>query len=419
MIRLIRVSLILLACGYYVGCNKVKFEKDASQDPCLAAPTKCTYINGRSNWSETITPALGKVDIIIVDDNSGSMSFEQSRMAQRFANFIGSLKQVDFRIAITTTDISDSKNPARSINGNGALQDGKLIKFGNGKFFLSPSDGANAQTLFSEQVQRPETSKCEAFIKSNPAVIAGSSQYNENCPSGDERGIYAANLVVKNNPESFIRPEAHLAIVILSDEDTRSSNYWKSNQFSLDKNDLPQTLIDNVKAMYPSKTLSVHSIIVRPGTNQAASTDQLNAILSDLTYDPQTAGFNPLTYFSNDPAELTNSNSCINQQSSQISGAGFSGSYGYLYAHLSRMTGGLEGDICANDYASQLTNMGASIAERVTEVQLRCAELRDLKVVLVPDTGAITYSAVGSTLKFSDIIPPGTQVTLSYSCPSN
>jgi hypothetical protein len=422
MAKLIRFMLIIMAAGYYVGCNKVKFDKDISQDPYLVGLANCAIKNDRYFCTENISASLGKVDILFVDDNSGSMSFEQKRMADRFANFISALdsKNVDYRIGIITTDISSAANPARTINQNGALQDGKLIAFPNGTFFLSKGVGSvqDRQGWFAQTIQRSETTTCENFIKSNPNVLSGSTAYNDNCPSNDERGIMAANMTISNNPSSFIRPEAHLSIVILSDEDVRSSNYYKSNSFMISDSDLPQNLVSNVGSKFPGKTLSVHSIIVKPGALQAVTLDQLNAVLLDLNHDPVGAGYNPTKYFANDSTDASNPNSCLNQQGTQIPGAGFGGSYGYFYAVLTRITGGVEGNICDADYGSQLGSMGSSIAEKVKEVKLRCADASDLSVSMSPPS-AITSSISGSTLIFSDFIPAGTEVSVSYSCPSN
>ena len=72
------------------------------------------------------------------------MSYEQARLASRFQNFINDLdsKGYDYRIAMITTDISASDNAPRLVNQNGALQDGKLITFGNGQTYLSPQSGS-------------------------------------------------------------------------------------------------------------------------------------------------------------------------------------------------------------------------------------------------------------------------------------
>ncbi len=89
--------------------------------------------------------------------------------------------------------------------------------------------------MFNQTIQRPETLACEKFIANwirshggNTSSINSteySQGYAQKLSFGDERGIYAANMVVKNNPSSFIRSDAHLAVIFLSDEDERSGLY--------------------------------------------------------------------------------------------------------------------------------------------------------------------------------------------------
>lgn len=415
--------LAILLTGYYVGCAKKKFVLDEAkvQESCQAS-NGCLHQNGKDVYDYKTTVGGGQVDILIVDDNSGSMSFEQNHMSERFANFLEALeaKSIDYRIAVTTTDISTAENPNRTINRNGALQDGKLIQLPDGSYFLTPTSGTGSSEAekkqkriewFSGVIQRPETNTCEAFLRANPTAADGSTAYQQSCPSGDERGIYASNLVVQQNPQSFIRPKAHFAVVFLSDEDTRSSNYYKTNSLVLNTLDLPQTLIDNTKSLYPDKTLSAHSIIVRPGALKV-STDEMSAVLADLMNDPVNAGYHPADYFQ------TGDSTCLAAQSNQIPGTFISGSYGYTYAVLTRITGGIEGDICANDYAGQLSTIGANISERVQEIGLRCDNPSDLKLTLSQTPANFTYTLEGSTVKFNQVLTVGTQLSLSYSCPS-
>jgi hypothetical protein len=423
MKALAKYLLVATAIGYYLGCAKKNFAIDQTKiDETCQAALGCTHTNGIDYFDYSTTVGGGQVDILFVDDNSGSMSFEQSHMADRFSNFLDALeaKSVDYRIGVTTTDISSASNPARSINETGGLQDGKLVRLTDGSYFLTPNSGTavlasdkKIQRIqwFSNAIQRPETSKCETFLKANPTANEGTAGYLQNCPSGDERGIYAANLFVQQNPQSMIRPQAHLAVVILSDEDVRSSNYYKTNNLVLNDLDLPTSLISTVKSRYPDKTLSFHSIIVRPG-QLLKSMDWMNGALADLTYDPINAGYKPTDYFSGGDT------ACLNAQFNQIAGTYISGSYGYLYAVLSRMTGGVEGDICANNYASQLSDIGNQISERVQELSLRCSNVSNLTVDVSPSISGLTHSLVDSRVVFSQVLPAGTKVAMTYNCPS-
>ncbi|MGZ7109608.1 MAG: hypothetical protein ACXVHW_11600, partial [Methanobacterium sp.] len=267
--RAVKIIIVPALISIYVGCSSVNFAKDEELNKCQNSGLNCISQNGKDYFDETVTVDGGLVDILIVDDNSASMSFEQSQLAIRFSGFIQNLEnqKADYRIAITTTDISSNSNPPRLVNQNNALQDGHLIRFPNGSYFIDSTSGTLAQKedWFKKTIQRKETLDCESFIRANYGRSDYDNLYSANCPSGDERGIYAANLVVKNNPNNFIRPRSHLAIIILSDEDERSQLYWYNRQnpmtypgFDLESLDQPQMLLSNVRATYGAgKVLSV------------------------------------------------------------------------------------------------------------------------------------------------------------------
>ena len=94
------------------------------------------------------------------------------------------------------------------------------------------------------------------------------------------------------------------------------------------------------------------------------------------------------------------------------------GSYGTKYAEATNLTGGILGDICANDYGSQLSNISANIVDRIADITLACANPSDLVVTLAPPQTQITWAVNGNRLEFSQTIPAGTQVRLKYSCPT-
>lgn len=372
---LVKMAAISLIVGFYVGCSPVKF----SLDDTKCKDSGCIVENGKYSFNYSATAGFGKVDILIVDDNSASMSFEQARLSPRFGNFIADLdsRKIDYRIAITTTDVSGQ-------NG------GKLIAYKEGVFYITPKDG-DRYTLFDAAIQRPETLTCEKFIadwirnnggdKSSINSNSYSTLYSKNCPSGDERGVYSANLVVKNNPSSFIRPDAHLAVIFLSDEDERSGLYG-SRDYALEQMDQPSYLTSNVKSTLGDdkfNSLSVHAIVVK---------DQ----------------------------------SCLNLQNSQaldnyIPTTGLvTGSIGNVYLTFTNQGWGNSADICSNDYTSQLGQIRTNLTERIRDIMLNCSNPTDL-VVTVSGT-PVSHIVDGKVLKFTQYLDPGTSVTLSYKCDS-
>jgi hypothetical protein len=443
MINLVRILLLFIATAYYVGCSPAKFEKDLTVNQCQNSGQTCVVTpDGREQFSINRTANGGLVDILFVTDNSASMSFEQRQMAAKFGSFISSLdsQSLDYRIGLITTDISNSNasssryNPYGPANGNGAFQDGKLITFSNGSQFITQSD-SDRTNLFALAIERDETEDCEDWLTANPVpnTPAGQAQiqsstyqaaYRQNCPSGDERGIYAANMFFNGQASTFVRQNAHLAIIFLADEDVSSSSYNTSATYKLDVNDLPTTLVSNLRQKYGSKSVSVHSIIVKPGSvsgtpesvveriYEASRTGQYTTQVCGHTYctalNPQATSF-----FSG------GNSSCLSSQNNQVN-AGYlnnvSASYGYMYSLLTKMMSGVEGDICAGDYSAQLGQIGSNIVDRVSDIQLACENPADLAVTI--SNSSIAWRVERNLLKFTpEVLPPGTRVTGQYSCP--
>lgn len=346
-------------------------------------------IPGSSTNTYSISFHTGDVDILVVNDNSGSMYVEQQKMAQRFPNFISSLSNLYFQIAMVTTDISTTTNGPRAANGNGAFQDGKFLPFSSTEKILKydPSVANASSNLsiinskFADTVQRDETLAC------------GSADYDPvMCPSGDERGIYAMNLAAARNEGGFFRAGAHLAVIILSDEDVRSNGGAYPGTNDLEPKDLAETYLSDMQIKYPTKTISVHSVIIRP-----------------------------------------NDSACLSAQS-QGSVRGF---YGYSYAELSRpdyygrpdlmnfsnlkYQYGNVGSICDTDYGAQLGNIGDAVAAAAEqpEFQLKCRpNANDISITTSPANYTLNYTIDASNKMIFSSVPAGVNAKITYKCPS-
>jgi hypothetical protein len=380
---ILKLLVFILGAPIFWGCSAVKFSNSGD---CGGA-SNCVVQNGTLVYDGKLEVLGGKVDVLIVNDNSASMSYEQSRLSQKFSQFVAQFDRsdrlIDYRIALTTTDISSAQNPARSINQNGALQDGKLVTFSNGKKFLQPTSGSASQKeqMFNTIINRPETLTCEQFIKNwsgSRDSLTYSRGYYEACPTTDERGIYAANLVVEKNPDNFIRNDADLAIIFLADEDERSQMYWHNIPgFSLEDYDKAAKLVENVKAKYPQKTLGIHAFIIK---------DQ----------------------------------NCLNQQNLQTNGL-VSGSFGWEYYNATQATGGIAGDICSSDYTQQLTSVFDNIQGKIVDkIALNCAapklQIADEDVEITSSDSSITHYIEGAEIRFTKKLPIGSSVKYKYRC---
>ncbi len=132
-----------------------------------------------------------KLDIIWIIDNSGSMADEQQALGINFSSFIDDFitKNVDFKMGITTTDTSSPALKGRIVPGS----DTKLT---------SVNAKANESQFKSD---------FKNLIK------VGTSG------SGHEKGLEASQGFMERYGTSFIRPDAYLVFVILSDEEDQSS----------------------------------------------------------------------------------------------------------------------------------------------------------------------------------------------------
>ena len=206
---------------------------------------------------------MGKIDIIFVVDNSSSMYEEQQNIAGQFDRFLDSIDHLDYRIAMMTVDTSDSPG-----NEDRYYQDGKFIRMGRDRIhYLENEDFAEDYDydqednveMFKEAIQREESLEC----------LDDSDQ----CPD-DERAICALNLSFDRSSQAdFFRPTGHLMVIILSDEDERSSKEYidaqkrlRDKDYSLTACDDPYTFYRNVsQKISKHKSVSVHSIIIPPG----------------------------------------------------------------------------------------------------------------------------------------------------------
>lgn len=319
---------------------------------------------------ESITQSISiaandKVDILIVDDNSGSMALEQASMASRFGSFLSKLNGLDWQLGITTTDVSADADK----------KDGRLLRFGQnsnlnlGDYLIGSSmDASLAEELFASTIQRPinEGSGREQGIFATHRVI--------------ERSLDAQNLDVNLPNRKLIRPDATLAVIVVTDADETpgSSGITDRNK--------PEFLLGLVKdKLGESKRFSFHSIIVKPN-DEACKYDSSTVEINGRTYSNMNEGF------------------------------------GTKYADLSNATGGVIGSVCATDYSSQLGQIGNVVAESVKTATLNCLP-QDTNNDGKPDVTAIDNagdaleieSVSGLTLTFVTPLPIGS-THLSYAC---
>ena len=184
--------------------------------------------------------------------------------------------------------------------------------------------------------------------------------------SGDEQGILAAYRAIERSLASvgsntnFIRQDSQLAVVVISDEDESQNGF---------KND-PANFVNFIQSSFSGqKAMSFHSIIARPG----------DAVC--------------------------------------LGGEGYTA--GFRYEQISKMTGGVIGDVCASDYAAQMQGIAEGVRKTLKSISLSCAPVVDsMRSLLVLKDGQVyngNRKMEGLNLVFDDMLPAGNYEVV-YSC---
>jgi hypothetical protein len=313
------------------------------------------------------------LDVLFIDDNTESMDVNQNNLGTQFPSLFSMISGFDFRVAITTTDLSGSdQNPNDGLSYNG--RNGALISFSDGSTYLTPQS-SSPEAMFLSEIKRPETITCNTYVQGHNYCVGSGAcpDYDTMCPNPDSRGIYVANLAVQQNEGSWMRSSAPLHIVILSNSDERANG---QNLVALDQ---PGSIAATVQAAFPGKQVFVHSLIVQP-----------------------------------------NDQTCLNAQHVNNEVYGF---YGTNYAAASSATGGVNGTICltgTTTYDSQLQAIGQSASSQLMQnIPLKCSTSdSQLTYSFTPTPAAAITGTVtnGTTLALSAPLPTGTTLNLQYTC---
>lgn len=145
-----------------------------------------------------------QIDILWVVDDSGSMSEEQSALSQNFQSFINFADGlgVDYQVGVITTEVRDQNTAG-------------IIWACNGFNSIIRHTDANRVQAF----------QCAARVTNPPN---GNSRPNPGGSDSQEAGLQAARIAldvpnVNGANNGFLRPDARLAVIIVSDEDDQSN----------------------------------------------------------------------------------------------------------------------------------------------------------------------------------------------------
>ncbi len=203
---------------------------------------------GRSGDTTQFKVRLGKINVLFVVDNSSSMEQELKSVADQFDDFLDSLDNMDYRIALMTMDEEEK---------------GEFVDFSRGEFLENPE---RAGSVHEDNVED---------FKDTLKELA------EEQGARHERGIYVVNQALDKAGYGggvgggFFRPHSLLMIIFISDENEYSYGGYCPRTFTscgsaprdgLPEEDRPGTLFQRVNTVHSGLvTLVNHAIVVTPG----------------------------------------------------------------------------------------------------------------------------------------------------------
>ncbi len=335
------VLFSLLSVGSLTACgNKVTFGLSESS----------------AEFNQSKGSFTDKIDILWVVDNSLSMAPIQSNLSDNFGAFISTFqsKHFDYQMGVTTTE---------------AYLGGSMAKFRDG------TDATGHTGIFTILPTTPNLNN--VFVTNLMQGTGG---------SGDERAFssFKAALTSPLNG-GFLRPNAFLAVVILSDEDDFSDSARCSGCPS--DHDYASPTLDSVN----SYVSFLDGITGSGGANKKYSVSSIAALDSNCVLDHSS----------------TSTSTIVGQR----------------YIDIASKTGGVLGSICDKSYAAALDKIQARILELSTQFVLNESPQPDSLIVLVDgnvvapsSVNGWTYNAEGNSVMFhgAAVPQPSSHITVRY-----
>ena len=252
-----------------------------------------------------------RVDILWVIDNSSSMALEQEKLADRFGVFFAHLvaADVDYHIGVVTTDAGEG----------GALRE-----------FNGVVDGCDRCAVLDRGVADAEA----VFVDLVSVGVDGASF---------EQGFATAVDALDGRNAGFVRDDAALVVVFVSDEDESAGGGDPVRHF--------QRALEGLKPAGDEARVSVAAITGYPQENPPVSLDLLCEVLA--------------TTFDSDPNNEDLRAARVTE--ALRSGPGCQtddteANVGGRYLELACRTGGVVANLCDADYANALDDLGVAAA---------------------------------------------------------
>lgn len=306
-----------------------------------------------------VKDVTNKVDIFLVIDNSGSMKQENEKLGNRLTGFVEYLdsEQVSWQMCYTTTDVGQNQ--------------------GNALYWRKKQDRGTSSTNI-KVLKSTEPNRAVYFT-------ATVSDMGDN-GSGNEQGITAIDGAISSNgSRDCFRDDAVLSVILISDEDQKScggrckehpgsiyrgAEHYQRQYREILNSDQPAYLMQRLASRFPQKAVSINSIVIKPDDNSCYQNQDY---------------YNPAFF-------------------------------GEMYSQLSAMTGGLVGNICAENYTEQLNIIAKETVEVMKSISLQCAPIDEPQITVEPNIPNLQIEFDGNKAYFSPALSIGTKVNVKYTC---
>jgi hypothetical protein len=312
-----------------------------------------------------------KVDVLWMVDNSESMDAEQKKVAERFNEFFSQLirSAVDYHIGVVTSDPND----------NGVLRayTGPSVNGCSNCRFITTDVSCDNPAVDISSVSNSEIDglledECQAqlvFRKLVSVGIEGSSSeqgFPQAAAALGAKDVDPATGLPLNNPppenEGFIRPDAALYIVFVSDEEEGDKEDGTPVRYY-------QRLFESLKGAGNENKVAIAAITGYPTDNPDLPPIGEVCNVLQTTFDSNNGNDDPRASLLIEEMRNNFRAGCFDEEAPEGEAAGHAETGG-RYLELACRTGGVVANMCEADYTTALDALGANAAGLIRKFPL-------------------------------------------------
>jgi hypothetical protein len=323
------------------------------------------------------TQGQGKVDVLWVVDDSGSMEWAQEQLREKFEAFAQKLTQarVDFRVGVTSTDVCD-------INWT---TDGKAKpdKYCPNKSDISPGAKVNGVMIGPAQGRLIKDSQTGSKVLSNstPNFVQTFGRLSNlgTVGSGLEHGLTAARMAIEKAKSGvnadFLRNDAFLSVIVLSDEEDdgiqmHCEDAWgRTTLNAAGQKDLSKCKKGGNSPFLDAFGVEPYALTLNPATGKVwtdykFTADTFKSYLDDPTVKgPGKFRVSAITGLRGTGGAIDCSNPDVPADSGPLES-------GTNYIKAAQLTGGVVENICSPEWSQILGNIGQNVGELANKIAL-------------------------------------------------